>query len=237
MKRFTLIPVSGTGQAGLALMELWRKARRFQFSLLATMVCLVPAWGRGQEGLRFSANTNAEPALSALPDGGGLLPPDWTLGVAAGSGFGVNAMGSNRAHDLALGTVHIGKVLVAPELGELSRHLELGGEFFSGAQYRPARAYVVGATPLLRYRLWPMARWTPFVDGGAGVAATDIGRPDLSTTFEFCPQAGVGVQWKWRRDLALTFEARYLHLSNAGIDSPNDGVNTLVFSGGVAWFF
>jgi len=77
----------------------------------------------------------------------------------------------------------------------------------------------------LRYNFATGSRWVPFVDAGAGVTATGIGAPDLSGTFEFNLQAGGGVQWFLKENLAVTFEARYTHWSCAGIHEPNFGLN------------
>jgi hypothetical protein len=113
----------------------------------------------------------------------------------------------------------------------------LAGELWGGGQYHPDRDYVVGLTPVVRYHFLPKARFTPFIDGGAGVTATDIRHPDLSTAFEFNVQAGTGFHWTLRRNLAFTCLARYLHMSNASMDSPNHGVNAVLFSAGLTRFF
>jgi lipid A 3-O-deacylase len=185
--------------------------------------------------VRIEAPTSL-PVLS-LPSG--FLPPDWNMGFTLGNGFGIHSMGSKEEHDLATASLHVGKILASDEMvsGFSLAHLELAGEFWTGAQYKPNNAYVIGLTPLLRYHIRPAARWEPFIDAGAGVTATDIGTPDLSTTFEFNLQAGVGFHWRFRDNLAFTFESRFLHLSNSGIERPNLGVNAIVLSGGLAWFF
>ncbi len=69
------------------------------------------------------------------------------------------------------------------------------------------------------------------------MSATDIGHPDLSSLFEFNGQAGLGVRWFWRKNGALILEYRYLHLSNAGLRTPNLGVNVNMLSAGVTWIF
>ena len=168
-----------------------------------------------------------------------LLCSNWQMGFTFGAGFGINGLGSSQAHDLAVGALRIGKLLNRDEStpAPVLHHLELAGELWAGAQYRPEAAYLVGLTPMLRYRLMPDSQWTPFLDAGAGFTATDIGHPDLSTIFEFNLQGGVGLEWRWRQNTAVVFQARYMHLSNAGIDSPNHGVNSLLFSGGLTWFF
>ena len=176
----------------------------------------------------------AAPASPALPEPPAFLTTNWNVGFTLGAGFGVSAMGSTEAHHLTAATLHIGKLLASE--GPFLRHVELAGELWSGAQYHPDTAYLVGLTPALRYHLLPGSRLDPFFDAGAGVTATDIGHPDLSTTFEFNLQAGAGFHWILRKNMAFTFDARYIHLSNAHIDTPNNGVNSFLFSGGLTWF-
>jgi opacity protein-like surface antigen len=175
------------------------------------------------------------PASPTVPEPTAFLPTNWNVGFTLGAGFGVSAMGSTEAHHLTAATLHVGKLLESEQ--PFLRHVELAGELWSGAQYHPDTACLVGLTPVVRYHFLPGSRLDPFLDGGAGVTATDIGRPDLSTTFEFNLQAGAGFHWALRKNMAFTFDARYIHLSNAGIDKPNNGVNSFLFSGGLTWFF
>ena len=144
-------------------------------------------------------------------------------------------MGSMKAHDLTAATLHIGRLLRSEK--PFFRNVEIAGELWGGAQYRPEVAYVVGLTPVVRYHFLRRSRWTPFLDGGAGITATDIGRPDLSTTFQFNLQGGAGFHWALCRNLAFTFQARCIHISNAGIEMPNEGVNSFLFSGGLTRCF
>jgi lipid A 3-O-deacylase len=160
-------------------------------------------------------------------------------GFALGAGFGVRAITGTRAHDLALATVHYGWVFsdIAGEKHWYRGNWELLAEIFGGAQFSSRTAYVIGAAPILRYDFATGTSWVPFVDVGGGVSATDIGRPDLSTTFEFNVQGGAGWHWFWRDNAALTLQYRWLHLSNAGLKFPNLGANTSLFYAGLTWFF
>lgn len=161
------------------------------------------------------------------------------VGLALGAGIGMDTFGSTRAHDLVLGRLHYGRVLtdVIEGQGYLRGNLEGRVEFLGGGQYHPDSSYLIALTPVLRYNFVTGSRWMPFVDAGAGVSLTDIGRPDLSTTFEFNLQAGAGLNYFLRQNLALTLQYRYLHMSNAGIEKPNRGVDANVFSTGLTWFF
>jgi lipid A 3-O-deacylase len=161
------------------------------------------------------------------------------LALSAGAGFGIAALGGSQTHDMALATVDYGRMLTGVVGGDswYRGNFELLGEAFGGYQFHPRHGWLVAAAPLLRYNFATGTRWVPFFNVGAGIGATDIGRPDLSTTFEFNVQGGVGVRYFLRRDVALEFQYRFLHVSNSSIRSPNLGVNVNMFYAGVGWFF
>jgi opacity protein-like surface antigen len=110
-------------------------------------------------------------------------------------------------------------------------------ELFGGEQFSPRNEWVVGSTPHLRYNFATGTRWIPYIDGGAGVSATSIRKPDLGGVFEFNLQAAVGVQRFVTDNVAVTVQAGYLHLSSAHIYTPNDGVNCITGMAGVTFFF
>jgi hypothetical protein len=58
----------------------------------------------------------------------------------------------------------------------------------------------------------------------------------LGGDFQFNLQAGLGLKYFFRPNLAATIETRFLHVSNAAIESPDHGVNTAVFLVGLALF-
>jgi hypothetical protein len=160
-------------------------------------------------------------------------------GFEVGFGLGHKAFGSNEAHDFALTKLHLGW-MVSDVVGEdrwYRGNWEILGELLVGGQFNPKGAYLVGLTPVLRYNFATGTRWVPFVDAGGGVTATDIGHPDLSTTFQFNSQVGFGVRRLLTRNSALTVQYRFIHVSDAGISQPNAGVNASLIYAGVSWFF
>ncbi len=159
--------------------------------------------------------------------------------VSAGAGFGMRILFSETAHDWALGAVDVGWVFtdVVADDKWYRGNWELLGEVFGGAQFRPDVAYVVGVTPLVRYNFMTGSRFVPFINAGAGATATDIRNGDLSSTFEFNLQSGVGTHWFVRDHVAITAQYRFIHLSNAGTKFPNLGINTSTFLFGASWFF
>lgn len=183
----------------------------------------------------------AQPPSSIWHDelGQGFSRGTWQTGISFGAGVGNAKFGSVVAHDLALGSLNAGMMLTDPLApGKwYSGNWEFLGELYAGTQIHPETRYITGLTPLLRYNFITGTRWVPFFTGGAGVTLTDIGGPDLGSVFQFDPQAGIGTDYFIRQNTALTFEYRWLHVSNAGIQRPNLGVNTQMFTVGIAWFF
>jgi len=160
-------------------------------------------------------------------------------GIALGGSIGSRIFGGRQMHDFALERLYVGRI-VTDDLGGDGWYrgdFELFAEAIGGEQFKPRAAGFGGVTAMLRYNFDTGKRWLPFYDIGAGLTATDIGSPDLSGTFEFNLQTGPGVRWMLTQNTALTLQCRYLHISDAGIDTPNRGVNTWSFYAGVSWLF
>jgi len=218
--------------------------------------CFLAAWaatlacsnGAGLLSQSAAAGPLSAPAIeSQKPDtaiwqdgiGEGFRSTVHTVNVEVGVATGMAAFGSRQAHDFALTSVSYGHMW-GPVLGEghwYRGNVEWRAELFGGGQYRPDRDWVIGLTPHLRYDFATGTRWIPFVDGGAGVTATGIGHPDLSGTFEFNLQPGVGMHWFVRDNFALTGEVKYMHMSCAGMNHPNLGLNDVIGLIGVTWLF
>ena len=114
---------------------------------------------------------------------------------------------------------------------------ELLEEIFAGEQSYPKSRYEVGETTVLRYNFITGTRWVPFIDGGFGAMGTDIGHPNLGSTFEFNEYAGAGVDYFWRTNSALSLQYRFTHVSDGGIAAPNGGLNQHILYAGLSWFF
>jgi lipid A 3-O-deacylase len=160
-------------------------------------------------------------------------------GFAVVGGFGLRVFGGRHPHDLTLGSLHYGWVFsdVVAKGHWYQGNWELLGELFGGAQYNSRVAYLAGITPGLRYNFITGTRLVPFVHAGVGATLTDIRAPDLGSTFEFNLQAGTGLQCFFRENAAFTVQYRFIHISNAGIRQPNQGLNAHAVFVGVSWFF
>ena len=211
----------------------------------ASAINLIGAEARSQSASTNSmANPGPEfaPAKSSIWQGDvgeGFLPSAQNFDVEVGVAPGMAVFGSVQAHDLALLSLSYGHML-GHVLGEghwYGGNFEGRLELFGGGEYSRSEEWVLGLTPHLRYNFATGTCWIPFLDAGAGVTATGIGSPDLSGTFEFNLQATVGVRWFLNGAFALTGDVRLLHISCAGIHSPNLGVNNVAFMIGATWFF
>ena len=171
--------------------------------------------------------------------GSGFRKGTTELDVGAGAGLGLEVLTSVGEHHWAIGIVDYGWIFsdVVGKDHWYRGNWELLADLFGGYQFSPEGAYFVGLSPHIRYNFATGSRFIPFIDFGAGATATDIREPDLSTTFEFNLQGGGGLHYFLRDDLALTFQWRFIHFSNAGIEYPNTGVNNSTFLLGLSWFW
>lgn len=222
---------------------LTRDDRMRPLALVRAQVNLECMWAKGRTGGLFVflfsvASACAADSIWPRGVGNGFRDDTYHAGLSLGGGLGATILGSQREHDLALGQVTAGWIFT--ELLADDRwwrgNWELRGEIFGGSQIEPTR-YLAGITPALRYHIATGTRVVPFVQGGAGVGATDIRQEDLSTTFEFNLMAGAGINIFVTDTTSIGVEYRLFHLSNAGIESPNTGVNTHMVLAGVSWWF
>jgi lipid A 3-O-deacylase len=221
--------------------------RNQKLGALFVTLWFVTIWSKAAD--QTSLTTSAEgssvtleapaPSLWEAGVGQGFRSSAQTLTLEAGATYGFAILGSKQAHDLALLSLSYGH-MIGQTVGRdrfYRGNWEFRAELFGGAQFAPTSEWVVGLTPHLRYNFATGTRWIPYLDAGAGVTATSIGPPDLSNIFEFNLQASVGVRWFFSDHLALTVDARFLHMSCAGISRPNLGLNGAGGMAGLSWFF
>ncbi|MDD4899916.1 MAG: acyloxyacyl hydrolase [Candidatus Omnitrophica bacterium] len=77
----------------------------------------------------------------------------------------------------------------------------------------------------------------PYFKGGVGVVYITQHTREQGTQFNFNEYAGIGMHYFFKKNIALTAEFRWRHLSNAGIDSPNSGINTNYGICGISYLF
>jgi hypothetical protein len=85
----------------------------------------------------------------------------------------------------------------------------------------------VGLTPVFRFwRNKSHSGFRPFVEAGIGLhylTQKNVGPKDFSTHFQFGDHIGIGAEFGNSMRYRVTYQ--FQHLSNAGIDDPNPGIN------------
>jgi len=104
--------------------------------------------------------------------------------------------------------------------------------------FQPANtAYGVGLDPLtLKWNFATRGKVSPFLELNGGVLFTTHDVPtgtnsvNFASSLAFCTHI-LGPKYNW------SLEARYMHISNAGLATPNPGINTVQVRLGVGRFF
>ncbi|HAV61792.1 MAG TPA: hypothetical protein DCY13_05450 [Verrucomicrobiales bacterium] len=154
-------------------------------------------------------------------------------------GLGTDQGGSRVNHDLWLGQLLLGTILMEPCRPNrwYGGNLELTGQLIGGAQDHPEPAFFVAGNVGLRYHLSAIGRVVPFLTASIGISGTDIGEPDLSGTFQFNEQVGGGLRYFLSERRAIVLEYFFQHISNGSTSLPNHGANSHMFSLGFAWLY
>ena len=104
--------------------------------------------------------------------------------------------------------------------------------------FQPANtAYGVGFDPLtLKWNFATRGKVSPFLELNGGVLFTSHDVPTGTNSVNFASSLALGTQilgpkYNW------SIEARYMHISNAGLATPNPGINTVQVRLGVGRFF
>ena len=97
-------------------------------------------------------------------------------------------------------------------------------------------AYGVGFDPLgLKWNFQSHSRISPYLELTGGVLFTNHDVPTGTNTVNFMDQAALGMHILGAtRNVSL--ELRYMHISNAGLATPNPGINTVQVRLGVGRF-
>lgn len=103
--------------------------------------------------------------------------------------------------------------------------------------FQPANtAYGIGVNPLnLKWDFHRHGRLVPYGELSGGLLFTTHDVPPQTSSINFTPSAAFGAHFLGER-LAWTLEARYFHISNAGLSRLNPGINTFEIHVGVGKF-
>jgi opacity protein-like surface antigen len=161
----------------------------------------------------------------------------WTFGFQLAYGL-QNAVPRNISH--------INMLIAQPQLGLIAwdspharlpvKRFEILSEGILGSAFHPG-GRLLGHTLLLRFDFQAVRHVVPYFDAGIGALNTTVAirAPELTGQTQFLSQGGVGIQYFFRPQRALVLEYRYFHMSNAGLQEPNHGINGNMLSIGFRW--
>jgi hypothetical protein len=165
------------------------------------------------------------------PEEGGHELQVWT-------GGGPSVPGGTKDTSVWNVGVRYGWILTAPHgPGILNGRFELAVDAVPAfVVFQPANtAYGAGVNPVgFKWIFATRGKVAPFIELNGGVLFTTHDVPTGTSTINFTPGAAFG--FYFFGDHAWSLDARYLHISNAGLTVPNPGVNTVQFLVGVNWF-
>jgi len=103
----------------------------------------------------------------------------------------------------------------------------------------PVLTHGIGFTPKIKYTFVAWDRIRPYVEFAGGPFWTDLAGeiPEESVEFNFVLSAGFGVSWFITPQMSLNAGYRFQHISNAGIQYPNIGLNASLPFGGFSFYF
>lgn len=79
-------------------------------------------------------------------------------------------------------------------------------------------------------------RLLPYIFAGGGVLYVDLGLPTMGSRLDFSYGGGTGLQYLFRKDMAVSGEYRYHHISNADTAKPNEPLNSSKILFGISLF-
>jgi hypothetical protein len=183
--------------------------------------------------LLFTAFLGAPAARpQAGPVEGGHEWQVWT-----GGGHGIN--GSQSGDGLWNVGLRYGLILTAPHgPGFLRGRLEYAVDavpLFMVFQ-KTNTAYGVGVNPFaFKWALDTRRSVVPYFEVGGGTLFTNTRVPEGTSRINFTSSAALGLHFL-RSKHNISAEVRYMHISNAGLSSPNPGINTIQFRLGFGRF-
>ena len=173
----------------------------------------------------------------------------WDIEAGAGELGSFSTSSAKRPTvDYQLDDLRLGWMYDSPRRpGWLRGNNELMLELFAGPVTKGPGSYLGGASLLWRYNFVQPAGTagpsglTPYCQLGIGALDNDVftgrAQKEIGEAFEFELLGGLGLKYRFHHDWAISLEADYRHISNAGLSSRNEGLNSIGGLMQVSYFF
>jgi hypothetical protein len=157
------------------------------------------------------------------PEDGGHEVQAWT-----GGGHGLNGSTSDTGVwnlGVRYGWVVTGAVGPGPLRGRFEYAVDVVPAFV--LTQRNGTAYGIGLNPFaLKWNFVSHRNIAPYFELGGGTLFTNTQAPPGTSRINFTTSGALGVHFL-RSKYNWSAELRFMHISNAGLSSPNPGINTL----------
>jgi hypothetical protein len=91
----------------------------------------------------------------------------------------------------------------------------------------PDTSAMIALNFLATYTFTANPDWQPYIFGGGGPVYSFADIPGMSTHWNGNYQGGIGLEHPISDSRSLLFELRFHHISNAGLDEPNEPLNSI----------
>jgi hypothetical protein len=157
------------------------------------------------------------------PEAGGHELQVWT-----GGGHGINGRTSDTGAwnvGLRYGWILTNPLGPGPLRGRFEYAVDVVPVFL--VVQSPKTAYGFGLNPFaLKWNFATHRSVAPYIDTGGGTLFTNNQVPPGTSRVNFTTSAALGAHFL-RSKYNWSIEVRYMHISNAGLSSPNPGINTI----------
>lgn len=101
-----------------------------------------------------------------------------------------------------------------------------------GSTTRPDRKLMASVNMFALYYLKSLAKgaFRPYVEGGIGFIYTDFQVEGQGLRLNFNPQMGIGAEFAFHEETVFFAALRLHHISNAGLNHDNTGVNSVTLT-------
>jgi lipid A 3-O-deacylase len=178
--------------------------------------------------------------LSAISAGAQVKPEDGGHEIQLWTGGGYSVPGGTSNTGVWNVGLRYGWILTRPHgPGFLNGRFEYAVDAVPVFMvFQPAnKAYGAGFNPLnLKWNFATRGRIVPYFELSGGTLFTNHDVPVRTNTVNFTPAAALGTHFLGE-SRNWSVEVRYMHISNAGLASPNPGINTVQVRLGIGKFF
>lgn len=110
-------------------------------------------------------------------------------------------------------------------------------EPFANPVIEPDSNWEAGVGLLLKYAFPIGNKFYPYIEGGSGGIYISEKTKRQGSNLNFADQAGAGMYYFLRDDVALNVGYRFRHISNLSIKKPNRGIDSHFVIGGISLFY